>query len=1618
MHHALYRASDNVLIKQWCDPDPDGSRDLSGKTLTWAVDDPTILKLGVEYYAKISVSADKGTNTDLFGTRCATGWSAEVKGPNIAAQGPPHWLSASETYGCLCTDTTGRTPAQGYLGDPVNTATRALNETAVDGSVHAPGVALALRRTYASDSYSTGMLGQGWTSAYDTRLQVTDAKVVYVADNGSRVAFTKDSATGNYTAASAGVTATLTGTAAIGFTVTTGKQGKLKFDGGGKLTSWKDQAGIGLSFAYTDGNLSSITDGAGNTIVVTVDPTSHLLTNVDLPGGRSVTYGYTSGRLTTVKGFDGGTTTYGYEDGLLASITDPAGHVVMKTSYDGSGRVTQQTDAEGKVTKYTAGTLETGYEDGNGGIWTDLYQGSLLRNRIDPLGNVTSFSYDANLRLTDALDARGNHTKMTYDSRGNLLTRTEGALTQTWTYNTNNKIESYTDGRGKKATYVYDTNLRLKEANGPAGKESYTYDALGNIKTTTPPGGKATSFDYDSKGNVTSETSPTGAKTTYTYDDAGRVLTTIDPRGNVEGADPAKYTTVNRYNGDGLLESTTDPLGNVTSYEYDANGNLKKSTDAAQHVTSYIYDKFNRVTDVTAPGGATTHTDYDAVGNVIAVTDPAGAKTAYGFDKANRLTSLTSPRGNAAGVDPAKYTTTYGYDNNGNVTKTVDPTGALTTTKYDTLNRPVLVTDALSHATATAYDGNGNVTTVTDARGKVTTFTYTDADLVETVKDPLGKITTFGYDPDGNQTSRTTPLGRKRTWTYDVGGRLKSETDPRGYLTGVDPAKYTTSYGYDADGNQTSVTDPLGNTQSTQYDALGRPTVREDAGHHKALLDYDNVGRIKTVTAADGGVTNYTYDEAGDLHTRVDDNKHTTTYTYDPAHRLTSVTDPLDGTVQYRYDQDGNRREATNARGVTATTAFDARGLPTGTTYGDSTPATSSTYDAVGNRKTVTDAAGTRTFNYDENNRVIGITLPNKTTGFSYGYDDAGHITSRTYPDGRSTSFTYTSDGNRDSSTTGGVKTTYDYTAAAQLSRTTLPGANGYVQTRVYDPAGRLTDINSAKSDVTLTSTHAEYDAAGQPKRVDAIRGTAATSHYYTYDEAGRLLRDCEAPTRADTCPSGATETAFTYDKVGNRLTQAKAGKSTTYSYDAADQLTQTTVGATTTSYGYDADGNQTVAGANKFTYDAANRLTSATVGSSTYGYTYDADGNRAAASKNGAALRTMTWDLNYRLPLLATENGSSGSLIADYQYNPVNQVQGETTGAGTFYYHHDLLGSVTDITDANGALQTSYSYTAFGEVTQTDSATSPPTNRFTYTGEYKEPTTSAAGYYLRSRNYAPDTGRFTSRDSYTPAQDTPAESSYAYVGNGPTHRYDPAGTCWWIPGSGDESCWTAEIPGTQFIPLEPAMNWIGDGIADSCSSGYDYAKANGRWGWTGCVDEFTGVGSMRRGADSFQQGDVANGTAQCLGGIGQFGLFFLPGPKAPIENPWGTPGLRPGTGAAEQGVGHATGTVWDRIAATQPVYSGTHIPKSFNLTTQSGRQVWVAPNSTKHIVEEIMHNGFSRDLKTEDLLGSLVRSVDAATAHGIQYGRRTLEKGWELIIVPPRGGVGNPVLKHARRLG
>ncbi|MGW7821813.1 polymorphic toxin type 17 domain-containing protein [Streptomyces puniciscabiei] len=1366
-HTALYRASDNKLIKQWCDSYA-ADQTQWAPTFTRSIDDPTILTLGVGYYLKVSVSADPGTQSDPEGTGCATGWSAEAKSPTIVAQGPPVNVSDSETYGCGCFDTTGRMPFQGYLGDPVNTATGAQTESAVDAGIQAPGVAFSMRRTYSSNNYASGMLGTGWSSAYDTHLVVSSTKVVYVADSGANITFTKDASSGAYTASSPGVTAALAGSATSGFILTTSRQQKLTFDGNGKLTGWQDAAGVGLSFSYSGSDLASVKDAAGHEIKLTVDPTSHLLQKVDLPGGQSVEYGYGNGLLTSVKGTHGGTFAYGYDNGLLTSITDPAGHKVMQSAYDDNGLVTQQTDADGKTTTFSRAPLETDYQDAKGGIWSDLYSGSVLRNRIDPLGNVTSYQYDAKLRLTDVTDPRGVDTSMTYNSAGDMLSRSRGGVTESWTYDTSHHVTSYTDGRGAKTTYDYDTSQRLRSTDGPAGKTSFTYNSAGQVATTTSPRGKTTSFGYDDQGNLTSRTAPSGAKTTYTYDSAGRLLTSTDPRGNASGADPAQYTTTYAYDSAGRLHKVTDPAGDATSYEYDANGNRTKVTDAQGGVTIYAFDKFNRITSVTAPDGSSESTAYDPNGHVISQVDATGGKTGYGYDKAGRLVSVTSPDGNVPGANAAAYTTTYGYDADGNLTKTVDPTGAVTATAYDSLNRPIKVTDPAGNVTATGYDADGNVSQVTDPLGKVTKYTYTPANLLLTVTDPLGKVTTYGYDADGNRTSLTTPLGNKTTYAYDDDDRQVKTVSARGNASGADPSKYTWTTGYDAAGNPISETDPLGDVTKTAYDNVGNVSSVTDAAQRTTDYGYDSLGRLTSVTAADGGKTSYAYDAVGNLTQRTDPNSHVTAYGYDAARRLISVTDPLNRKTGYAYDADGNLTKTTTPLGTSSRT-WDARDLLTKIDYSDSTPDVTYQYDAAGRMTLRNNGVLSEDFGYDADGQLT------KTRGFSYTYDAAGHILTRKYPDGSTIGYAYDNDGHVSSMTADSTTTKYAYDADGNLTGTTLP--NTLVENRAYDTADRLTSVTSTKSGSELTKTALTLSAAGQPTHIDTTRaGVTAGGYALTYDKAGRITSGCFPQAWVSGCASGR-ETSYTYDKAGNRLTSTLGTTSTSYTYDAADELTSSTTGSTTTDYGYDGEGNQTKAGANTFTYDLAGQISAATVGGTSYTYTHDAEGDLITTSKAGTLTKRTEWDPNNPLPLLATEYDGSGKMQQSYRYDPLGQVAATKNASGAvFTYTHDAQGSPLDVTDSTGKVYQRWAYDPFGNRVLNSPASGAPASTPSYTGAYYDTTTSYLD--LRARQLDTSTGRFTSADPLTPERQAPYTQPYAYAENMPTTRTDPSGMC------------------------------------------------------------------------------------------------------------------------------------------------------------------------------------------------------------------------------------------------
>jgi RHS repeat-associated protein len=637
------------------------------------------------------------------------------------------------------------------------------------------------------------------------------------------------------------------------------------------------------------------------------------------------------------------------------------------------------------------------------------------------------------------------------------------------------------------------------------------------------------------------------------------------------------------------------------------------------------------------------------------------------------VATRVDPKGNVAGCNcAADFTWTYTYNPAGQQLTEQNPLGHTTTNVYDDAGRLTSMSDALGRTTSYTYDHAGRVLTETapdpDGAGPlaapVTSYTYDDVGNKLTETDPRGNTTTLAYDGANRLVSTTGPdpdgagplTPPVTTQAYDPNGNLASTVEPRGNVTGANPDEYRTTFSYDAAGRMLTETRPdpdgagpaLPPKTTNVYDPVGNLASVKDGNDHVTAYTYDAAGRILTVTAPDLGVTTYTYDDAGNVLTRRDDNQHTTTFACDGAGRLVTETSPdPDGpgpqgpaVTSYTYDPNGNRLTVTDPNGNATQTAgdgvttygHDRANRQTSIDYSDSTPDVTFTYDPVGNQLSMVDGSGTETRTYDALDRLLTVTRGSST--FSYVYDAASNVTRRTYPG--STAFDYTYDPlNRLATVVDGANTTsYGYDAASNLVQTTLPAGNGYVESRVYDRAGRLTEVKNQKGASVLSHFLSTLDPVGNPTQV-VRAGSLAETQTYTYDASDRLTGVC---LQAGTCP-GASDPfiRWSYDKVGNRLTEQRPTGTTAYTYDARDRL----LSAGSTSFAYDQNGNQTQKGTRTFAYDLANRLKTTTQSSTTTTYVYDGEGKRVEASAGGASAAPTL-----RTPCATATGSSAGATV------------------------------------------------------------------------------------------------------------------------------------------------------------------------------------------------------------------------------------------------------------------------------------------------------------------------------------------------------------------------------------
>jgi RHS repeat-associated protein len=260
---------------------------------------------------------------------------------------------------------------------------------------------------------------------------------------------------------------------------------------------------------------------------------------------------------------------------------------------------------------------------------------------------------------------------------------------------------------------------------------------------------------------------------------------------------------------------------------------------------------------------------------------------------------------------------------------------------------------------------------------------------------------------------------------------------------------------------------------------------------------------------------------------------------------------------------------------------------------------------------------------------------------------------------------------------------------------------------------------------------------------------------------------DCRTRTTSEhyTANESWTRTKYTYDPVGNRLTNLGSAN---WTYNTSNELST----RPNVSYTYDANGNTltevTSAGTTTFTWDFENRLTNVALpgGGGTVGFKYDPFGRRIYKSSSAGTSIYAYDGFN-----LTEEVNSTGTAAARYtQTQNVDEPLAMLRSGTTSYYQVDGLGSVTSLSNASGALAQTYAFDSFGNQTASSGSL---VNSFRYTGREFDSETNL--YYYRARYIDPATGRFISED---PIGFSGGSNFYRYARNNPVRRKDPSGLC------------------------------------------------------------------------------------------------------------------------------------------------------------------------------------------------------------------------------------------------
>jgi RHS repeat-associated protein len=807
-----------------------------------------------------------------------------------------------------------------------------------------------------------------------------------------------------------------------------------------------------------------------------------------------------------------------------------------------------------------------------------------------------------------------------------------------------NRIGSYTCSQNV-APCIQTTGLALNPWLSYEQVQRYsrvTYDADGRYPLTTHEPFRAVGATWDS-GQVTEYVT----QTVLARDEFGEPTRVQDVNGRVaasmNGAMGRDYWSWAPTASSQAVGALGYGVHSYKTYRFCGTG-----TDQVSCPTGAVFRE-----QVKADGTATKWTYFDVLGRPMAavaesfnvnVTGKDFAATCQWYDSTGKTYASSNPffLTDAALNAAPQFATNPCVLANRQLNKTV----------YDVLGRPTQITLADNSVTNVAY--NGLSTTTTNAKNQSKTELKNASGELVQATDHSGFSTYYGYNAAGNLTSVERNAGRGIVgtyMTYDTLGRKTSMTDPD---AGIRYYSYTPSgeIDYEYDG------DPNGNVIYKRYDRRGR-MVWEGAVNHNVqpaywerttLYNYDQA--VNGVGQMESSATSGTNRNWAGIAGR--ETQQAYAVAFDDMGRITNSSTQIDG-VSYNsyvvYDGLGRGYKTQDPSGKWTKTEFNTRGHTVricATDENDTAPGCLSGHANTYLENMDSDARGNITWD-----RKGGV---------------AEMITNRIYDPvtGRLASICEGSNGCQI------MGEQYGWDAVGNL---TAHDKGSYLETFEYDGMNRLTHgrlmrVGTTNYDIYTSpfTVLNNYDYLGNicSKLIDGV------VQNYTYtNRAGCGLNTSSGYVNSDTTSSphqvqGANGYTYAYDSHGNQTvaTHSDATKTRTVFYNLDERAYEMTKGADVTRFWYGTGG------------DRYKRVDVSSLGTKT-------------------TINVGNLEIETLGNLTTTKRTVAGVYMeVSYKYAPPSKL---LRAPESKYLHHDQLGNVVRITDANGVVKEKLDFDAWG---------------------------------------------------------------------------------------------------------------------------------------------------------------------------------------------------------------------------------------------------------------------------------------------------------------------------------